>query len=447
MNAEISTGKKPVIICVDDEKMILDSLNRQLQRTFKDDYDFEFAESAEEAIQIIDELYNEGLNVVMIISDQIMPGMAGDQFLIHLHKKFPEQIKILLTGQASLDSAVNAINKANLYRYITKPWVESDFMLTVEKGLKQYNLTKQTQLQLEMFKRYVPQQFLECLSKKDILDIHLGDHVQKEMSILFTDIRNFSRISEILTSEEIYSFVNNYLSYVEPAIDAHNGFVDKFVGDAIMALFFNPEDALLAALDIQKAIKRFNDDFNDEKYHPISSGIGLHTGSLMLGIVGVENRLQSTVIADAVNTASRIEDITSKIGGLIIASGDFVDKLRETSPNLTEDHFRYLGKVLVKGKKQILPVYEIFSMENDLQAGHKISTKKIFVEGLNLFFNKEFAESCVKFKAVVMENPEDKFAHIYLNLAAKYMLDGVPDDWEGIYFTDSPPSKEITKSS
>lgn len=92
----------------------------------------------------------------------------------------------------------------------------------------------------------------------------------------------------------------------------------------------------------------------------------------------------------------------------------------------------------VKGKKQVVPIYEIISKDNDAQADQKVNSRNLFAEGLNLFFNKSFAESCVKFKMVLDQNPEDKFAHRYLNLAAKYMLEGVKEDWEGIAIADAP---------
>ncbi len=132
--------KKPVILCVDDEQIILNSLNKQLIRQFGHQFDLEFCESAEEAIALIDALIMERYNVVMVISDQIMPGMSGDEFLIHIHKKYPRIIKILLTGQAAIESAMNAVNNADLYRYLTKPWGERDLIMTVERGLQQYFL-------------------------------------------------------------------------------------------------------------------------------------------------------------------------------------------------------------------------------------------------------------------------------------------------------------------
>ncbi len=144
---------KSVIVCVDDSQSILNLLNKQLQRKLGDTYDCEFAESAEEALEVIEEIEGEGDTVVMVISDQIMPGMCGDQLLVALHKRNPKMIKILLTGQAGLDSAINAINNADLFRYITKPWDEEDFLLTVEKGLQQYNLVDALELKVDQLQR------------------------------------------------------------------------------------------------------------------------------------------------------------------------------------------------------------------------------------------------------------------------------------------------------
>lgn len=144
---------KSVIVCVDDSQSILNLLNKQLQRKLGDAYDCEFAESAEEAMEVIEEIEEEGDKVVMVISDQIMPGICGDQLLVTLHEQYPKMIKILLTGQAGLDSAINAINNADLFRYITKPWDEEDFLLTVEKGLHQYNLVDALELKVDQLQR------------------------------------------------------------------------------------------------------------------------------------------------------------------------------------------------------------------------------------------------------------------------------------------------------
>lgn len=131
---------KPFILCVDDEKIILNSLNKQLTRQFSDIYELEFAESGKEGLEIIEELTEDGDSLAMVISDMLMPAMDGDEFLAKVHQSYPNPMKILLTGQAELDSATNGINNAHLFRVIIKPWEEQDLLLTIEKGLQQYNL-------------------------------------------------------------------------------------------------------------------------------------------------------------------------------------------------------------------------------------------------------------------------------------------------------------------
>ena len=129
---------KPVILCVDDERMILDNLEEQISGRLGADFDVELAESGHEGLEIIQELNEEKRNIALVISDQLMPGMKGDEFLIQVHSFLPQTLKILLTGQASLDSVRRTINQARLYRYIAKPWEENDLLLTVEEACKSF---------------------------------------------------------------------------------------------------------------------------------------------------------------------------------------------------------------------------------------------------------------------------------------------------------------------
>jgi diguanylate cyclase (GGDEF)-like protein/PAS domain S-box-containing protein len=129
---------KAAIICVDDEKIILTSLGEQLKRNFGQNYDIELAASGWEALSICAQLQAEGKEIPLIISDQIMPEMSGDELLIQLHLLYPNTLKILLTGQANADSVSKIVNTAALYRYLTKPWQETDIILTVKEALRRY---------------------------------------------------------------------------------------------------------------------------------------------------------------------------------------------------------------------------------------------------------------------------------------------------------------------
>lgn len=134
---------KQAIICVDDERMVLISLRDQLTRYLGNDFNIELAESAEEALEIFEELQEEEFEIPLLITDQIMPGMKGDELLIEIHSQYPKTLKILLTGQASGEAVGNAVNLANLYRYIAKPWDEADLKLTVAEAIRSYFQDKQ----------------------------------------------------------------------------------------------------------------------------------------------------------------------------------------------------------------------------------------------------------------------------------------------------------------
>ncbi|MCX7342870.1 MAG: response regulator, partial [Proteobacteria bacterium] len=178
--------KKPVILCVDDEKFILDTLLTQLRRRFGDAYVYESAESGEEAVKLIKDLAENNQEVRLVISDQIMPGMKGDELLAYINEQNRETVKILMTGQASLDSAVNAINYADLFRYMTKPWLENDLLLTVDKGLEKYSLQAEMVEQIKIFSCFVPKQFFDALSINSILDVKLGKSVERNMTVMFS---------------------------------------------------------------------------------------------------------------------------------------------------------------------------------------------------------------------------------------------------------------------
>jgi len=134
---------RTAIVCVDDEEIILRSLGNQLKRSLGQDYDLELASNGDEALALCEELKAEGIAIAVVISDQIMTGMSGDEFLVKLHADYPKTLKILLTGQANADSVGNIINEAALYRYITKPWDETDLILTVKEALRRYGQEKQ----------------------------------------------------------------------------------------------------------------------------------------------------------------------------------------------------------------------------------------------------------------------------------------------------------------
>lgn len=127
---------EPAILCVDDEAIILESLREQLERAFGEKYIYEMAEGSEDAWEIIHELYSDGIRVLVIISDWLMPGVKGDDFLIEVYKKFPDIVTVLITGQADPVAVDRAFQGANLHACLRKPWSESELVNLINQALE-----------------------------------------------------------------------------------------------------------------------------------------------------------------------------------------------------------------------------------------------------------------------------------------------------------------------
>jgi len=206
--------------------------------------------------------------------------------------------------------------------------------------------------------RFIPREVLSFLGKGSIMDVELGDHIERRMTVLFADIRDFTTLSETLTPDENFRFINSYLERMGPVIRRHGGFVDKYLGDGIMALFpGSTTDAIGAALEIRGALTLYNADRAKFGYVPLRIGVGLHWGPLMLGTIGENQRMDSTVISDTVNTASRLEGLTKKYGRDVLVSGETVEAIAR-EPGSRFD-FELLGEEVVKGKRKPVAVYAL----------------------------------------------------------------------------------------
>ena len=698
---------KPAVICVDDEPTVLESLEIELEKALGDQCLIEIAYSGDEALELFEELLDEQQEVALVISDQIMPQMKGDELLKRIHAISPKTLKIMLTGQADIDAIKNAINCAKLYRYIAKPWQAEDLKLTVKEAVNSYiqdkklaeknakleqvnqeleklnrsqaalitqlhenesrlqqfleampvgvvvldaqgkpyyinqkakeifgkgvvpgttalalsevyqfyqagthqeypvenlpivralkgesaiaddievhrdgtiislevwatpiydaegniayainafhdvterkqaqdacllaqqkyrrifenaqegifqttldgqyisanwalaqiygydsaeeliatlsniqhqlyvepqrrgefvtlmqqhgevskfesmvcrkdgriiwisenartvynasgeplyyqgfveDITERKQAEAERikfttelfqlnqaFSRFVPRQFLQLLDKKSPVDVQLGDQVHREMSVLFSDIRDFTALSESMTPQDNFNFINAYLNRMESAIISNQGFIDKYMGDAIMALFSGiPDDALKAGITMLQRLADYNQQRIHSGYAPINIGIGINTGSLMLGTVGGKHRMDGTVISDAVNLASRLEGLTKYYGVSLLISGQTLAGLH----NPMDYSIRFIEQVLVKGKSKAVAVFEVFDGEELQIKEAKLATLSIFEEGLFLYKKQAFRKAKQRFEEVLSINPRDTVAQIYLD--------------------------------
>ncbi len=429
------------VLCVDDENIVLRSLQRELNESLGQTYLIETAEGGEDALELFQELREDGYDVPVVISDHIMPGMKGDELLRHIHQIAPNTLNIMLTGQADLMAVTNAVNHANLYQYLAKPWETTHLSMTVKEALRRYTQERTIEMQhahlqtanreLERlntaYERFVPREFLRCLRKQSITDVRLGDQVQQEITILFADIRSFTTLSEHMTPQENFDFLNTYLGLVGPVIRKHHGFIDKYIGDAVMAIFTNrPDDALNAAIDMLAELSVFN---RTHQQAPISIGIGVHIGHVMLGTIGEEQRMETTVISDAVNLASRLEGLTKVYGTTVVLSEETVTRLEHPERYC----IRFLGRVQLKGKVQPVGVVEVYDADPETAKSFKSSTRPIFEAGLDYYADRNFVEAARAFHEVLKENPRDMPARFFVERSAQLVFQDVPEQWDVLH--------------
>ena len=281
----------------------------------------------------------------------------------------------------------------------------------------------------EAMRRFVPEQFLKFLNKQNISEINLGDQIQREMTILFSDIRSFTSISEKMSPQETFRFLNSYLEHVGPVIRRNNGFIDKYIGDGIMALFpGEPEDALKAAIEMQEEVALYNIIRVKDKREPISIGVGLHTGKLILGTIGEKERMDSTVISDSVNLASRIESLTKYYSSQILLSSTTADLIQ----NPFRYHIRIIDRVKVKGKEDPILIVEALDGLDKTIRDFYILTRVEFEAGMFAYTNKDFETAKSLFENVIEKNPHDTVAKIYLDRTKQYLSSGVSETWEAV---------------
>ena len=307
--------------------------------------------------------------------------------------------------------------------------------------------------------RFVPKDFLQILGKGSIEDLQLGDQVATKMTVLFSDIRDYTPLSETMTPEQNFKFINAYLGRIGPIIKQHGGFISSYLGDGLMALFVNePENAIAAMVAMQKELDNYNRERQMKGLSSIKTGMGLNTGGLMLGVIGDEHRYESTVISDAVNTASRMEGLTKVFGAAIILSertmlGLHVSDTSKVSDTLSNHQrkvsdtlkarlpngqvsdtfaYRYLGKVKVKGKDKAIKIYDLYEGETVTVRELKAQTKLQFEQGIDHYFSRQFGKAAESFKQVLAVHEGDKAAVYYLDKSVGNIVNGVAEDWSGV---------------
>lgn len=281
---------------------------------------------------------------------------------------------------------------------------------------------------IRSFARFVPKEMVEILGKANVVDVRPGDAVSREMTVLFSDLRGYTRFTELLDPREGFSWLNAYLERISPIVGFYGGFIDKFVGDAIMALF--PGDvtnALRAAVGMLQELGPLNVGRGGDGAAGFRAGVGLHFGSVMLGSVGSSRRLDITAIGDAVNLASRIEAVTKLLDASLLITDAVCRRLQKAE----EFSIRPVGRVRVEGRDAPLELYEVLDGDTPDRAESKGSICETMLEGIRLFQERSFRQAEEVFGLCLETRADDAVAHLYRTAARAFVEDPPGEDWFG----------------
>jgi adenylate cyclase len=298
-----------------------------------------------------------------------------------------------------------------------------------EKNIREVKEREEAILRIhEVTKKFVPNEFIRSLGKEAITDIRLGDQVEKIVTVLFTDIRDFTTLSEKMTPEENFHFVSSFNARLGPIIRSNKGFINQYLGDSIMAIFpEKPEDALHAAINMQREIHELNKERIAAGLPAIKAGIGMHTGPLIMGITGDEHRMDAATISDTVNTASRIESLTKYYKSPLLLSQDTQQHLN----GHYKFHLRQLGSVRLKGKHKLLSIVECINGFDQAEFERKLSTLSYFNEAMNFYRDRKFENAIELFQMILGLDPQDHTTKFFMANASRFFSHGVPENWTG----------------
>jgi adenylate cyclase len=375
---------EPYILLVDDEPHNLMLLEDLLEM---EGYVTRSASSGAEALSMAGESPPQ-----LVLLDVMMPDMNGFEVCEQMRTQPALQTTpiIFLTALDDDESRIRGVTALG-DDYLTKP-IRTELVLTKiasvlrltqlrqqtyqqqlqqqetlfrerqQQFQQQMQLAAQTQAELsDTLKRFVPPQFLAHLAPTGTAkSLDLGATTPTEVTVLFCDIRNFTAIAETQTPEQTLTWLNAFFAELNSAIGQHHGFIDKYLGDAVMAVFDRPAhhaaDALHGALLMRWALERFNQTCDQlELSHPIAVGIGIHSGPVVMGTVGDNQRMDTTVIGDVVNTAARLEDLTKTYQCPILFSQGVIHQL-------PPDHgfnYRWVADVTPRGKQAQMAIYTL----------------------------------------------------------------------------------------
>lgn len=268
--------------------------------------------------------------------------------------------------------------------------------------------------------RFVPPLLLRMIGARSVEQVRPGQHAQAMVHVLFVDILGYTTLTEDQTPADSFRFINDYLGMMEPVVQRNGGVVDKFIGDAIMALFpGDADDAVQCAVELAAALATFNSRRAGARQSPIGIGIGINSGTVQIGAVGTRQRLQTTVIGDAVNLAARLEATTRDYRAQILISESVLYAMNGPQPAMS----RFIDRIRVKGKLRPVSIYEIVTRQDPAYAS-KVESRTQFERAVAYYHTRHVDEALALFGPLCAGSRDDGPAHTYLARCEQFLRDG-----------------------
>lgn len=285
-----------------------------------------------------------------------------------------------------------------------------------------------------IFGQYVPEKHIDEMLKTSGSYGMTGE--DREMTVLFADIRNFTTISEHVTASQLKEMLNDFFTPMTEVIFKHRGTIDKYVGDLIMAFWGAPlkdkrhaQHAVSAAIEMQEAVKNLEPELREHGWPALHIGIGLNSGLMTVGDMGSKFRRNYTVLGDAVNLASRVESLSKFYGVKIVVTEFTKDAVADHKHHFT---FRQLDRVRVKGKEKAVGLFEVVGRRGHVTA-ELIQESKMSDSALNFYFNRDWNKARELFTELYNAHPEVKFYEVYLDRIKDFEKNPPASDWDGVY--------------
>lgn len=343
-------------------------------------------------------------------------------------------IKASLLTLTTLTLTVSGNLAAWQYANLVLPLVSSILLILLIFGINMshgFFVESRAKRQIAgLFGQYIPPELVEELNRHPELCSMEGE--SRELTVLFSDIRDFTSIAESMPPQELSKLINFHLTAMTEVIQKHRGTIDKYIGDAIMAFWGAPlsdsehaAHALEAALEMQTVLKDLTPLAHSLGWPPLRMGIGLNTGAMVVGNMGSQFRRAYTVMGDAVNLASRVESLTKDYGVEIIVG----ETVQAALPNFA---FRELDRVKVKGKDQPVSIYEPLGRADQVDAAQQRELA-LFSEVLKHYRAQRWNEALQILDDLLREHPDTKLYQLYLERIRYFSANPPPTDWDGVF--------------